>query len=112
MTVLEEERDGLEDVTKEIMNNIMVLQVESQKARSLARNAQQALVDAMWRKDAPAGGRSKRMTLAGEPLMPLTIKKSKPRPPVSHWVRYTALASGETMDVSEVRETRVGKRQQ
>lgn len=56
----------------------------------------------MWKKDAPNGGKGKRMTLAGEPLMPLTIKKSKPKPPVSHWVRYTALASGETMDVSEV----------
>eukprot|EP00520_Triparma_pacifica_P004320 CAMPEP_0118657012 /NCGR_PEP_ID=MMETSP0785-20121206/13786_1 /TAXON_ID=91992 /ORGANISM="Bolidomonas pacifica, Strain CCMP 1866" /LENGTH=284 /DNA_ID=CAMNT_0006549891 /DNA_START=51 /DNA_END=902 /DNA_ORIENTATION=+ len=98
---LEEERDGLEDVIKGIMNNIMVLQVESQKARSLARQAQEALVNAMWRKEA-AVGQSKRMTLAGEPLMPLVIKKTKAKPPPAHWVRYTDLASGEAIDQSEI----------
>jgi hypothetical protein len=99
---LEEERDGLEDVIKSIMNNIMVLQVESQKARSLARQAQEALVNAMWRKDSDEGEASKRATLAGEPLMPLVIRKSKAKPPVSHWVKYTDLASGEAIDQSEI----------
>jgi len=98
---LEEERDGLEDVIKGIMNNIMVLQVESQKARSLARQAQEALVNAMWRKE-ETGGKNRRQTLAGEPLMPLVIKKSKKKPPPPHWVRYTDLASGEATDQSEI----------
>jgi len=74
---LEELRDGMEDVQKEIMNQIMQLQIKSQKAKGNARQAQQNLVDAMW---GGSGGDSSGTFVTGATLSPLqTTKRGRRR---------------------------------
>ena len=101
MKVLEEQRDGMEDVQKEIMNNIMQLQIKSQKAKSANRQAQQALVDAMWGSNNNSASQSSNLMDGMRPLSPLLITKKGLPKSVSHTLRYTNLTSSETLDISE-----------
>jgi len=91
----------MEDVQKEIMNNIMHLQIKAQKAKTKSRLAQQALVDAMWGGDNSQSSGTNLMD-GMRPLSPLLITKHGPPKNVSHTLKYTNLASGEAIDISEV----------
>jgi hypothetical protein len=109
---LENERDGLEDLHKGMTNEIMVMQVEAQKARGVARQAQQALVDAMWRScdddeegEGSVVGGSPGSRRTSKPLSPLKIVKTKPiqsRNDGDNWMRYSTLAGAWSRDVTEV----------
>jgi len=95
---LEELRDGMEDVQKEIMNQIMQLQIKSQKAKGNARQAQQNLVDAMW---GGSGGDSSGTFVIGATLSPLQITKRGPPKEAHYTQKYTNLANDETLDITE-----------
>lgn len=97
---LELQRDGMEDVQKDIMNNIMQLQIKSQKAKSASRQAQQALMEQMWG-SSNSSSTNTNLIDGMRPLSPLLITRHGLPKDVSHTIKYANLASGETLDISE-----------